>query len=87
MYACLFGYECMHVIVCVSICVRLFILLHMYMYAYMYVYVYIYGCFYFSQNYAFFLFLEFFNEKFQQCTKAKLSKVYTSAPTFFPINL
>ena len=32
-------------------------------------------------------FFNLLNENFQQCTKAKRSKVYTSASTYFPFNL
>ena len=64
-----------------SACINVYML--MYIFMHVCIYTCIYGWFHFSQNYAFFIFLKFLNEKFQQCMKMRHSKVYTSASTFF----
>ena len=98
MHACLHGYDCMHVLVCVYvhdclyfcifICMYVDVWIYIYIYMHMCMYMCIYGWFYFSQNYAFFFFsAKFQNEKCQHCTKVKRSKVYTSAFSCFQIYL
>ena len=88
MHACLCWYECIHVLVCVYVYVIdcLYFCICVYIVMYIYVYVYMDG-FISLKIMPFLFFLNFLSEKFQQCTKVKCSKVYTSASTFFKINL
>ena len=62
-------YDCLYFCICICI--------------YTNVYVYIWMVLFLSKLCLFFFFLTFLNENFQQCTKVKCSKVYTSASAFF----
>ena len=66
-------YDCLYFCICICI----------YTNVYVYVYVYIWMVLFLSKLCLFFFFLTFLNEHFQQCTKVKCSKVYTSASAFF----
>ena len=72
MHACLYGYECEHVLVffCMYMCMTVYASAYVYVYMLMYIcmHVCMYMCickwFHFSQNYAFLFFFNFLNEKF-----------------------
>ena len=90
MHVCLYWYECVHVFgvffyvyVYDCLCFCNYKCMYVDVYICMHVCMYIYGWFHFSQNYAFFFFLNFLIEQFQQFTGMRHSKVCTSASTFF----
>ena len=83
-YACLYAYECMHVLVCAHVYVYdcLYFCMYICRCIYVCICVYMYG-FISVKIMHFFFFLNFLNEKFQQCTKVRRSKCTLLLPPVF----